>query len=167
MPRRIELQDAADGISGHLGRYAPWEDRRASSVMWECLKDAAWRDTTFHFDMITGLVEPRGRHTARTAAMLPADLWRHVERRRLPRDWVRAASVSVSVAWPDDDTEPIRARLQARILDDRATEHTSTRNLTIDLDDISVPRRPRDPDATAPTHRGPFARLRTLLSRRR
>lgn len=125
MPRRIELADVADGITGHVIRDTPWDKVWPLGGIARAVRDGAGSE--YRFDLMTGEVEPATRELASLARGLVSDLTRHLEARRIGVDWVRSARLTVTV---DSSEQASRAKpvvCRVVIADDLGREHTSTR----------------------------------------
>jgi hypothetical protein len=124
MPRRRELADAADGISGHFMFDSPanpdWPLAHVANAV------RAGGGTSYSFDLLSGETDPPSEHIASLSTMLQRDLARHLDARHLPLNWVGEASVDVTVGdWSPGQVASVRC--QVRIVDDLETVHTSTR----------------------------------------
>ncbi|WP_322410531.1 hypothetical protein [Microbacterium invictum] len=124
MPRRRELQDAADGITGHFVFDS------AANPDWPLAYVAfavrAGHGTTFSFDMLDGTVQPAAPEVADLARYLREDLTRHLPARRSDPEWVAAATLLLT-AQADIQGARVPVRCQVAIRDDRGVVHTSTR----------------------------------------
>lgn len=132
MPRRIELADVADGITGHVIRDTPWDRVWPMGGIVRAVRDGF--GTEYRFDLMTGDVDPATRELAETGSRLRADLERHLAVRRLRPEWVRSASLTATVkisAAVDGRRAPVTCRVE--ITDDLGREHTSTRHNMSDL----------------------------------
>ncbi len=124
MPRRRELADVADGITGHFIFDSP------ANPDWPLAHIAfavrAGRGATYSFDLCNGTVEPPAQEVASVARFLRSDLSRHLAGRMIDPAWVSAAKLAVSADGEAIGTR-VPVRCQVVIRDDRGIEHTSTR----------------------------------------
>lgn len=124
MPRRRELADVADGITGHLASVSSETKRPPLAGVAYAIR--AGHGTEFVFDLLDGIVEPPSRYLAAIARVLQDDLQRHLRARRIDPAWVSSAVLTVTIS----DTAPAdwnRVSCRVAVTDDRAVIHTSTR----------------------------------------
>lgn len=118
MGRRVELANAADGMTGHFIREAGWERD------W-ILGDLARAAVISGADPLRLVFEGAGRQDTREARILRADLQRHLQRRRIPAEWVVEATLEVWVLSVRGRESRTRGRIS--IVDDLGRTCTSTR----------------------------------------
>jgi hypothetical protein len=79
------------------------------------------------FDVLENGIDPAVAQLRTVSQMLGRDLARHLQVRHLRVDWISAATVTVQFD-PAHPGPVVGVRCQVRIIDDRGTHHTSTRN---------------------------------------
>lgn len=130
MPRRRELADVADGITGHFifdsTANPDWPLAHVAFAV------RAGHGAAYSFDLRNGTVEPPAKEVASVAQFLRGDLSRQLATRSIDRAWVSAASLSVSAEGATHGTR-VPVRCQVLIRDDRGFDHTSTRRGTMKI----------------------------------
>jgi hypothetical protein len=126
MPRRRELADVADGISGHFVTGPYWSDDWPLGVVALAIQRSAERE--FSFDLLSGTVSPRAPYLEARAEILHSELLRHLAARNLPQAWVATATLAIWVGEAEESVGPDHpVRCQVAITDDLGRVHTSTR----------------------------------------
>lgn len=130
MPRRRELADVADGITGHFVFDSPanpdWPLAHVSFAV------RAGHGVAYSFDLLDGTVEPPAKEVESVAHFLRGDFTRHLAVRRIDPAWVSAASLSVSTEGASHGTR-VLVRCKVLIRDDRGFVHTSTRRGSMEV----------------------------------
>jgi hypothetical protein len=123
--RRRELADVCDGISGHFILSPEWTRGGQLALVAGALR--AGDGDTIRIDLLNGEISAPSLRITRLADELTKDLQRHLRARGIPREWIRSATFSVHVGeWSPGQTAIVKCRVA--IVDDRGSEHTSTRS---------------------------------------
>lgn len=141
MPRRRELADAADGITGHFMFDSP------ANPEWPLARIAfavrAGHGAEYSFDLLDGTVSSASEDLIALARFLRDDLSRHLAARRIDRDWVTAATlVVVAEATTPGTRAPVRCAVS--ITDDRGRSHTAARRATMAVPPVPLTTRIAD-----------------------
>ncbi|QCR20164.1 hypothetical protein [Agrococcus sp. SGAir0287] len=124
MARRIELENVADGMTGHFVRDAGWEQ---DWILGDLARAAVLSgSSTLRLDL-----EGSDRAATRDARILRADLQRHLARRRIPSEWVVGATLELWVLAVRGRRAQVRCRIS--IADDLGRVHASTRSTAVGL----------------------------------
>lgn len=116
MPRRIELADVADGITGHV----LWSVGATGFPVEEAL------GSNYEFDLVAGTATPSSRRLERLALQYRVDFARHLRARSIQDEWVRSASLTVDFGERTMRNQSLTT-CRLEVTDDRGRTHTSTR----------------------------------------
>jgi hypothetical protein len=115
MARHVELADVADGISGH----ELW------SIEVEGFPFEEKLGREYRLDLLAPAAHPSSRYLHAKAVAVQSELDRHLTARKIPREWLSAAVLEVSLGADGPHETLVTCRVE--LTDDRGRTHTSTR----------------------------------------